>query len=171
MPTVEIVSINSIELGLNQKDFDIAIIEENKLESHRGLFYDYLIQQKGTIVHIGDTYFKEDKDGGFFAGELIDWSLESWDIIIPEIDIDDPIRDYGANQRFKFRFLDDYKLEIDKLLKIALDKSPIKRIYFLTDYQFGPAEEKCEIIYTISDFWEQHDNRGLRLNTLYEMYG
>ena len=38
MPTIEIASINSTGLGLNQADFDIAIIEENKLESHRGLF-------------------------------------------------------------------------------------------------------------------------------------
>jgi len=42
MPTIEIASINSTGLRLNQADFDVAIIEENKLESHRGLFYDLL---------------------------------------------------------------------------------------------------------------------------------
>lgn len=65
MPTMEIASINSIGLALNQADFDVAISEENKLESHRGLFYDLLRQQKGVIVHIGNPDFKIDKEGVF----------------------------------------------------------------------------------------------------------
>jgi hypothetical protein len=56
-------------------------------------------------------------------------------------------------------------------LKIALKNSPIKKIYFLTDYQFGPKKENIEIIYTVSDFWTQHDSAGLNFNTLYEIYG
>ena len=171
MPTIEIASINSAGLGLNQSDFDIAIIEENKLESHRGLFYDLLRQQDGVIVHIGNPDFKDNKDGGFFAGAIVDWSFEPVEIVWPEFDPDDPTNNRGANQQFRFKFLDQYKPEIDKLLKIALDKSPIKKVYFLTDYQFGPENGKTEIIYTITDFWTQHDNEGLGLNTLYEMYG
>lgn len=71
MPTIEIASIKSTGLGLNQADFDVAIIEENKLESHRGLFYDLLRKQSGVIVHIGNPDFKDDKEGGFFAGQII----------------------------------------------------------------------------------------------------
>lgn len=85
--------------------------------------------------------------------------------------MDSPIYDNEANQQFRFRFLDQYKTDIDKLLKIALDKSPIKKICFLTNYQFGPKKESIEIIYTIQDFWQQHDNDGLIFNALYEMYG
>ena len=171
MPTIEIISINSEGLGLNQMDFDIAIIEENKLESHRGLFYDLLRQQNGVIVHIGNPDFKDDKDDGFFADVIIDWNFEETDIYIPKFDENDPIGNWGANQQFKFKLLDQYKADIDKLLKIALDKSPVKKVCFLTDYQFGPEKEKIEIIYTIKDFWVQHDNEGLNFNTMYEMYG
>jgi hypothetical protein len=171
MPTIEILSINSTGLGLNQTDFDVAIIEENKLESHRGLFYDLLRQQNGVIVHIGNPDMKGDRQAGFFAGKIIDWSFEPSDIIIPEFDENDPIYNRVANQQFKFKFLDQYKHDIDKLLKIALYNSPIKKICFLTDYQFGPENGKTEKIYTITDFWTQHDIEGLGLNTLYEMYG
>ena len=171
MPTIEIASFNSKGLGLNQADFGVAIIEENKLESHRGLFYDLLRQQNGVIVHIGNPVFKDDKEGAFFAGQIIDWDFEPTQIFFPEFDENNPTDNRGANQQFKFKFLDRYKIDIDKLLKIALDNSPIKKVCFLTDYQFGPENGKSEIIYTITDFWTQHDNEGLGLNTLYEMYG
>ena len=171
MPTIEIASINSTGLGLNQADFEVAIIEENKLESHRGLFYDLLRQQSGVIIHIGNPDFKDDKEGGYFAGAIVDWDFEPGDIIIPEYDENDPTYNSGANQQFRFKFLEQFKPDIDKLLKIALDNSPIKKVCFLTDYQFGPENGKTEIIYAITDFWSQHDNEGLGLNTLYEMYG
>ncbi|MDX2190209.1 MAG: hypothetical protein SFY32_10115 [Bacteroidota bacterium] len=171
MPTIEIASINSNGLVLNQSDFDVAIIEENKLESHRGLFYHWLSQQKGVIVHIGNPDFKDYKEGGFFAGAIVDWDFEPGDIIISEDVEKDPTYNRGANQQFRFKLLEQYKPNIDKLLKIALDNSPIKKVYFLTDYQFGPESGKKEIIYTITDFWALHDNKGLGLNTLYELYG
>ena len=171
MPTIEIASINSTGLRLNQADFDVAIIEENKLESHRGLFFELLRQQSGTIVHIGNPDFKYDKEGGYFAGHIIDSNFESTDIHITEFDEKEQTGNCGANQQFKFRFLEQYKPDIDKLLKIALDNSPIKKVFFLTDYQFGPEDGKTEIIFTIKDFWAQHDNDGLELNTMYEMHG
>ena len=171
MPTIEIASINSTGLGLDQADFDVAIIEENKLESHRGLFYDLLRQQNGVIVHIGNPNFKDDKEGGFFAGQIIDWDFEPTEIFFPEFDENYPTDNRRSNQQFRFKFLEQYKPDIDKLLNIALDNSPIKKVCFLTDYRFGSENGKTEIIYTIADFWTQHDNEGLGLNTLYEMYG
>ena len=171
MPTIEIASINSTGLDLKQADFDVAIIEENKLESHRGLFSDLLKKQNGTIIHIGNPDFKDDKDVGFFAGQIIDWNFESGDITIPEFDANDPIKNIGSNQQFKFKFLRQYKSDIDKILKRALDSSSIKKVYILTDYQFGPEKANAEIIFTIADLWKRHDNEGLVFNTVYELYG
>jgi len=172
MPTIEIVSINSSGLELKQVDFEVAIIEEDKLISHRGLFYKIMKKQNGVIVHIGNPDFKNDKEGGFFAGAIVDWNVDPCEYIyIPENSSEELIFDTGANQQFVYKFLDQYKHDIDKLLKIALEKSPIKRIWFLTDYQFGPEKEEIEIIYTIKDFWNKHDTEGLRFNTMYEMYG
>lgn len=171
MPTIEIASINATGLGLIQADYNVAIIEENTLKSHRGLFYDLLRQQNGVIIHIGNPDCKYDKDGGYFAGAIVDWDFEPAEIFIPEFDQNDLTDNRGANQQFMFRFLEQFKPDIDNLLKIALENSPIKKVYFLTDYQFGPEEGIIDIIYTITDFWKQHDNEGLRLNTMYEIYG
>lgn len=171
MPTIEIASINSTELGIRQADFNVAVIEDAELISHRSLFYDILREQIGTIIHIGNPDLKDDKENGFFAGQVLDWDFEPGDIIVPITIPGDPTAVGGANQQFQFQFLDQFRSDIDYLLKLALDKSLINRVCFLTDYQFGPEKANIEIIYTISDFWTRHDNEGLTFNTMYELYG
>ena len=165
MPTIEIASINSLRLGLNQADFDVAVIEESKLKSHRGLFYELLKKQKGVIIHIGNPKMKDNKKGFFFANGIVDWSFDGDDIDHTNLTSDNP-EDYAQT---KFKFLESFKTDIDKLLKIALESSPIRKVYFLTDYQFGPENGKTEVGYSINDFWKQHDNGGIDFNTLYEI--
>ena len=170
MPTIEIVSIDASGLHLNQNDFEVAIREEFILKSHRGLFYDFLLKFKGTIIHIGNPEFKSEKDEFFFGGLLINWDFEPGQIYIPETESENLLNDIGANQQYKFQFHLKYKKDIDRILNIALNYSPIKRVFFLTDYQFGPANETKEIIYSITDFWKQHDSSGICLNRLYEIF-
>jgi hypothetical protein len=164
MPTIEIVSVGSSRLKLNQSKFDIALIEENKLESHRGLFYDWLIEQEGVIVHLGNPDFKDDKNGGFFASELIDWSFERNTIEIPNFDDGET----GANQISGFKFLTEYQIEVALILEKAISASPEHKAYFLTDIQFG-ADEGETIEKNLSDFWTLHDTEGLSWNTLYKL--
>lgn len=170
MPTIEIASLNSSNLNLDPATFKVAIIQESTLESHRGLFYDFLIKQSGVIVHIGNPDLQSTTDRVFFAGKIIDWAFEESEIVIPQSETMHTV-DLGSNQQFRFQLLKEYKGDIDRILKIALEKSPIKRIFLLTDYQFGPEKANQEIIYTIGDFWQLHDSLGLVFNTLYEMYG
>jgi hypothetical protein len=169
MPTIEIASINSTGLGLNQADFDIAIIEETKLESHRGLFYHFLRKQNGVIIHIGNPDFKENKKGGFFAGQIVDWSFESDEEQLISSDIGTENQEEVPQQRFKFK--DKHKSDIDRLLQASMKSSPNSKIYFLTDYQFGPEQGTFEITNTILDFWILHDKKGLKFNALYEIHG
>jgi hypothetical protein len=171
MPTIEIISINSKKLGLNQADFEVAIIEENKLRSHRGLFDALLEKQEGVIIHIGNPDMKNNTDGGFFAGKIIDWNFEPSDLIMPQVDVNGPNDKWATNRQYLFKFLDKYKSDIDKLLKIAMNKSPIKKVCLLTDYQFGPEHEETKKINTINSFWIEHDTNGLTFNTMYEMFG
>ena len=168
MPTIEIVSFNSSGLGLNQDEYDVALIEENELRSHRGLFYNKLKKQNGVIIHIGNPDMKGDKEGGFFAGAIIDWGFQPDEILIPEFDENKPTNNSEANQQFQFKFLDQYKKDIDRLMFAALNNSPIGKACFLTDYQFGPEVGKTQNIFSISNFWAQHDKHGLDLNTMYE---
>jgi hypothetical protein len=164
MPTIEIVSIGADTLGLNQANFDIAIIEENKLISHRALFYDFLKKQNGVIVHLGNPDLKNDKNGGFWAGLIIDWNFDPRYIDIPDLDKGEE----GANQNFRFKFLLGFQIEIAKIINIGFLKSPTKELLFLTDYQFGPGNSSIKEM-KLNYFWIQHDNEGLEWNVLYKL--
>lgn len=150
MPTIEIVSVNAKALNLRQGDFNLTILEEDKLESHRGLFYHYLLKQQGTIIHIGNPSIKYNESEGYFAGDIVDWSF-----------------DLDTNFQFKQEFKDDIK----RILEKAMDKSPENKIYFLTDYQFGPDKEVFDGFTDLAKLWGAHDSEGLLLNALYEVEG
>lgn len=169
MPTIEIASLKSTGLEINQDDFDIAIIEENILESHRGLFHDFLSKQKGIIIHIGNPDFKNDKEGGFYAGAIINWEFEYPDFEEKQKELLVNEENHWANQDFIFQFKVDYKSEIEKLMSIAINKSPKQKICFLTDYQFGPEKAEYKKLTDLKDFWKEHDQNGLNWNTLYEI--
>ena len=169
MPTIEIVAINSTGINLNQADFEIAIIEENNLESHRGLFYDLLKKEKGVVIHIGNPEFKDDKEGGFFAGDIINWDFKPINKIVAVIDPSDIDYDSLISDQFEFKFEKEYKKDIIELMKLALESSPINKIYFLTDYQLGPVEATKESVSNIAEFWTMHDKNGLIFNRLYEI--
>tara|TARA_B100000795_G_scaffold79649_1_gene57095 strand:- start:1242 stop:1697 length:456 start_codon:yes stop_codon:yes gene_type:complete len=148
MPTIKIVSLNSTGLDLKQDDFEISIIEGNKLESHLGLFHDFLMNQQGTMIHIGNPDMKKDKDGGHCAGGIIDWELDS---------------------ETQFQFRAEYKNDVSTILQIAFDKAPENKVYFLSDYQFGPAGSGFIEDYSLTRFWKEHDSKGINLNTLYKI--
>ena len=169
MPTIEIASVNSTGLDLNQDDFDVAIIEENKLESHRGLFYDFLLKQKGTIIHIGNPDFKGYKDGGYFAGNIIDRDSDYPDSEQKQRGLKGNQDNSYSNQDFNFQFRQEYKDNIKRILQTAIHNSPDHKIYFLTDYQFGPETGDFKTAESLTKLWEQHDNVGLTWNTLYEI--
>jgi hypothetical protein len=163
MPTIEIVSFEARSLELKQENYDFKVEEENKLESHRDLFKNYLNKNKGVIVHLGN----KDQIGDSFcwASDLIDWELfPDNKIIIPNID--DP--KHGSDQMKYFKFIERYREEINKLMNIALQYSPIEKAAILTSYQFGPESEYIENIVSIKNFWERHNEKGLIFNTLYE---
>ena len=169
MPTIEIASINSVGLNLKQVDFTLAIIEENKIESHRGLFYELLRNENGVIIHLGNPDFKYDKEHGFHAGQIIDWNFVPVNGIVPTVDPNDPEYDSLISQQFEFKFKKRYKMDINKLMNLALAGSKINKIYFLSDYQFGPVESSKECVPSINAFWDIHDYNGLIFNRIYEI--
>jgi len=146
MPTIEIISIDNLNLGIDQEKFGFAIIEEPELISHRGLYYDFLRKYNGTIFHIGNPEFKTDKGGGFWGGDLIDW----------EFDNDN-----------NFKFQEKYKSDFIKLLELAVEKSPDKQAFFLTDIQANQPEPNFRRIKSISNFIKLYEHEGLEWNTLY----
>jgi hypothetical protein len=163
MPTIEIISFETKSLELKQENYDFKIEEDNKLESHRDLFKNYLNKNEGVIVHLGNR--NQIGDTFCWASDLIDWDLFSDDkIIIPNIN--DPRR--GSGQMKHFKFIESYREKINELMNIALKCSLVGKSAILTSYQFGPENEYVENIISIKNFWERHDEEGLIFNTLYE---
>ncbi|MFC0878794.1 hypothetical protein ACE01N_19520 [Saccharicrinis sp. FJH2] len=146
MPTIELISIDSERFEINQADYDFAIIVEDKLISHRGLFYNFLLKYSGTIIHLGNPDFISDKKGAFFGSDLIDWSDDNND---------------------KFHLLDKYKPTIFKLIRMAFEKSKTDQIIFLTDKQVNDPEPRFKRIDSVDDFIYEHDTNGLDWNTAY----
>lgn len=54
-------------------------------------------------------------------------------------------------------------------MEIGIIKSPIQKIYFLTDYQFGPEKAEFKVLKDLKHFWSGHDQNGLNWNTLYKI--
>jgi len=170
MPTIEIAIYESEILEIDQDEYRMAIMKDDKLISHRGFFFDEFKNQNGVMLHLGNEKFKK-YEGIFWGSELIDWdSTDNNDIEIPQVDVNDPADKWGANQQYVFQLNSEFRTEIDKLLKIAINRSKVNKIGFLTDYQFGPEIGKKRIVYTIKEFWEIHDSEKLVFNTIYEMY-
>ena len=117
MPSIEIISIDSDNSIYQEENYKFAIqVQNDKIESHRGLFYDFLKNLKGTIIHLGNSEFKKSQNEGFFAGNLINWENEV---------------------KNDFKFLQEFEVDLKNLIKLAQKNSTKKTIYFLSDYQFS----------------------------------
>ncbi len=176
MPTIEIVSVNSKPLLLKQEDYKIAIREDKKPETHRWLFANFLKGQKGAMVHLGNPGLNDGDENGFWADQIVEWGYGSpfpitkvYEPLDEEKDDEEWAR--RENESVQYVFLDEYKPDVKKLLKIALDNSPIKTAYFLTDYQFGQNDIMIIKGFSFDTFWNRHDTEGLVFNVLYEITG
>lgn len=120
---------------------------EDRLIGHRGLVQSIFNSFQGVIVHLAD----KDLEGGFpwFAGQLFEWS-----------------EGYDSEGDQVLRFRSEIVAEVQDLLQRLLDASPVDRILFSTDYQFGGDRREggeCDL----QSFWDRHAHEDLRFNTLY----
>jgi len=169
MPTIEIVSLGAKKLGLDQKDFKVAIIEQNKLKSHRGLFYKFLETQKGVMIHIGNPSFRNNKESFFFAGKILNLDFIENSYTKHKRGLKINASNHYANQELKFKISNYYFVDLIRIIEQSIQSSPQSTAYFLTDYQFGPENANYEKTITLSHFIEKHDKQGLNWNTLYEI--
>ena len=173
MPTIEIVSIGTNYIPDLPRFDTFACMVEAELQSHRSLFQEDFDSVSGVIVHLGNKEFQEDFDKGevgvWFAGQLIDWS-DGKTIIIPTVDPDfDEPQWWGEDQSYGFRFLSNVFCEVCELLSLLLEHSPVKQVFFSTDYQFGPSKAMKRMSCTLRSFIDEHDANGLRWNCLYQI--
>lgn len=156
MPTIELVSIGCE----SAPDFSgyatfKAIAEVGRLKSHRGIFQEIFDKQRGAIVHLGNPSFDPGELRPWYADELMDW--EKVDAIAP----------LGKKRITPCIFKKSVKPELKRLLSDLLNRSPVRKVIFSTDYQFTshPAQEKGTV--TLPQFTELLDHDTILFNTLF----
>ena len=103
---------------------------------------------RGCIYHLGNPEMREKESGGFFAGQLLDWHVEA-DIL---------------------KFEPEFASAVQTLLEKLLAASPLQKVIFSSDYQFGGKARRYKRPLTLTNFWEKHDAKKLRLNALYFLW-
>ncbi|MCA1566130.1 MAG: hypothetical protein LC803_10930 [Acidobacteria bacterium] len=150
MPTIEIVCVGQTEPSA----FDglpFAVEAEGRLVSHRALFQPDFDALQGSIYHLGNPAFRGRGGQEFFAFELV------WEAL-PE---------HGGAGPLKFN--DEYVPHVRMLFEQLLVASPVGRVTFSSDWQFGPDEARRFSAISSDRFWQMHDACELRFNALYEV--
>ncbi|MBW3637161.1 MAG: hypothetical protein KY445_11970 [Armatimonadetes bacterium] len=144
MPTIEIICLEQ-ETPLEFFNLPFALEAENKLIPHRGLFYEEFKLRRGCIYHLENPEMRDDNGGGFFADKLLNWK----------------------NSHEFLQFKPEFVPAVQNLLESLLATSPIKKLIFYSDYQFGGRARRYKRPLTLEKFWEKHNAESLRLNALY----
>ena len=148
MPTIEIICLEQ-EKPSEFLNLSFALWAENEIVSHRGLFSDDLKELKGCIYHMGNPEMRDPESVGFWAGELLDWMI-------------------GGDGYLQFK--PEFVGEVQMVFKTLLNASSARKLVFLSDYQFGPAQVKrYKRPLTLRTFWKKHDEEKLWINALYQI--
>jgi hypothetical protein len=168
VPTIEIISLERKQpIRIDKNNSRFCVRQNRKLISHRGLFQKFLDKEEGVILHLGNLSLA--KTPYFFAGELIDWDYEPGVVHLPVYNLDEPLEEQwnGSGQNTRFKFKDDYLSGIRELLSKAQRLSPVNKVLFLTDTQFGPDEGRNIELSNVEELWEMHNREGLAWNVMY----
>lgn len=155
MPSIEIVCIDQDRPKLFG-DLPFAVVSETALISHRhpSLFQVDFDQLKGCIYHLGNPALKDPEAASMYFA----WDLLSLDCQRQEEEI-------------YLEFAGQYTGPVRQMMEELLLSSPVRRVIFTSDHQFGPpvAARFGEI--SLTDFWRMHDSKELRMNALYPVVG
>jgi hypothetical protein len=153
MPSIEIICVDQSE-PISFFNLPFAVEAENKLVSHRSpspLFQADFNELCGCIYHLGNPSLRDPNASGCYtAYELLSKEKETewWDII-----------------HFNAEFIPHIRGLVQQLLLA----SPSGKVLFTSDYQFGPNAKRYKRPLTSERFWQQHDEKKLKMNALYQL--
>ena len=150
MPTIEIVCVAQTE-PLDLPDMPFALLAENKLVSHRGLFQSDFDKLQGCIYHLGNPDLRGNEDGFFWAYELVNNSIGD------------------ETDEACLKFDDEFVPHVKAMLGRLLAASPVSKVTFSSDWQFGTKDVRRFAAMSEQQFWQLHDACKLRFNALYEL--
>jgi hypothetical protein len=149
MPSIEIVCVGQ-ERPLEFPDLPFAVASETALLSHRkpSLFQADFDALKGCLYHLGNPGLKDPSaPGAFFA----------WEILSPECQGQDTF----------LHFAEEHGKAVRALMDTLWLASPVRRLVFTSDHQFGPPAPARFLETSLLEFWRLHESRQLRMNALY----
>jgi hypothetical protein len=154
MPSIEIVAVDQSRPA-EVDGLPFAVLPDATLRSHRShpRFQTDFDRVRGVLYHLGNPDLKTDHVGRcYFAYKLL--SPESKKV-----------------EATFLEFAAEYRAAAEALLAGLLSDSPVHRLIFTSDWQFGPEWTRREPEVSLREFWRLHDLRELRLNALYPIAG
>jgi len=154
VPSIEIICVGQLAPG----DFGhlpFAVRSGTELKSHRSpkpLFQEDFAGLKGCIYHLGDPALKTRNTGGFVAFDLLS------------------DRSRYADPPAILEFRAKRVPPMHELLESLMEASPVRRLLFTSDWQFGPELPYRSPPVTLAEFWSRHDSCSLRLNGAYPIH-
>ncbi len=153
MPSIEIICIDQVD-PIVFNDLPFAVEGGTEIKSHRiprPLFARDFAGLKGCIYHLGNPDLKTHRTGRiFFAYDLL--------------------TDQARSASRFLEFSPDFTPAIHQLLKSLIKSSPVRRLLFTSDWQFGPRRPYRSPILTLDEFWSLHNTQRLRLNAAYPIH-
>ncbi len=152
MPSIEIVCVGQIE-PIQLLEMPFAIETETGLRSHRSpspLWQAEFDKVGGCIYHLGNPALRDPQcEGIFFASELLSKEEDDW---------------------FHFvKLAPEYAPSLKTLLDSLLKASPLDKVFFTSDYQFGPHPQRYKRPVKLQKFWQMHNEKKIKMNAFYEL--
>ncbi len=154
MPSIEIVAIAQ-QCPSKVDDLPFAAMADFTLKSHRSQsrFQGDFDRLSGIMYHLGNPGLKTDHAGRrFFAYQLLS----------------------PASRKVESSFLEfaaEYRAAAQMFFEELLHNSPVGKLVFTSDWQFGPEWIKYEPELSLSEFWRLHDSHLIQLNAFYSIIG
>jgi hypothetical protein len=151
MPSIEVACVGQ-EQPSQFGTLSFAIESESLMKSHRSpkpLFQSDFDAMTGRLYHFGNPDLRNNDGGLFFAYDLMSRAAAEADSI-----------------RF-LEFSEEFRPDVRLVLETLAASSPVGRLLFTSDWQFGPAEATRFGPITLAEFWRLHDQRRLLLNSAY----
>lgn len=152
LPTLEIISIGAPYSNTWGDYTHLKYVAFPRLVSERGIFHDDLDRLQGVLVRVG----KGISDNGC----NIDESYK----LIDGKQIDRDVAEFGSARTL--RFFPEVAADVNRLMDVALRRSPMGQAIFLSDYQFA-GEEKFNVNLTQIAFDDLLQRGQLAFNTKY----
>lgn len=151
MPSIEIVCIGQLEVS-DFNNLPFRLFAGDRLVSHRSprpLFQPEFDTLQGCIYHLCNP------DRGYTAYHLLTAGPEEEELE----------REWWTG----IYFLPAFAPSVRMILAELLNASPVGKVVFTSDYQFGPKVRRYKRSLTLERFWELHDTRKLHMNALYPL--